>query len=89
MLRPLCPVAHTGTRQRYRVSFLRSHGRCHPQAEIAKYEQEQGVEEEQRVAIIRDLQERAASQRTSNDAWAVRVEEAQAMADQLAKKVRD
>lgn len=40
------------------------------------------------MAIIRDLQDRAEAQRASNEAWAVKVEEAQAMADRLAKKVR-
>lgn len=58
------------------------------QAEIAKYEEEQGVEERQRVAIIRDLHERAEAQRAANDAWAEKVEESQSVADGLAKKVR-
>lgn len=57
------------------------------QAEIAKYEEEQGVEERQRVAIIRDLHERAEAQRAANEAWALRVEESQGVADGLAKKV--
>ncbi|CAM9168036.1 unnamed protein product [Sphacelaria rigidula] len=58
------------------------------EAEIAKYEQEQGVEEKQRVAIIRDLQERAQAQRAANEAWAEKVEESQQMADRLAKKAQ-
>ncbi|CAN0542188.1 unnamed protein product, partial [Ectocarpus sp. 12 AP-2014] len=47
------------------------------EAEIAKYEEEQGVEERQRVAIIRDLHERAEAQRAANEAWAEKVEESQ------------
>lgn len=58
------------------------------QAEIAKYEEEQGVEERQRVAIIRDLHERAGAQRAANEAWALKVEESQSVADGLAKKAR-
>lgn len=58
------------------------------QAEIAKYEEEQGVEERQRVAIIQDLHERAEAQRASNEAWTLKVEESQSVADGLAKKVR-
>lgn len=57
------------------------------QAEIAEYEQEQGVEEQQRVAIIRDLHQRAEAQKASNEAWAKKVEESQEMANRLAKKV--
>lgn len=57
------------------------------QAEIAQYEEEQGVEEKQRVAIIRDLHERAEAQHGANEAWARRVDEAQGVADGLAKKV--
>lgn len=59
------------------------------QAEIAKYEEEQGVEERQRVSIIRDLHERAEAQRAANEAWAVKVDESQGVADGLAKKVRE
>lgn len=55
--------------------------------EIAKYEEEQGVEERQRVAIIRDLHERAEAQRAAHAAWTQKVEESQAVADGLAKKV--
>ena len=44
------------------------------------------MEERQRVAIIRDLQERAEAQRAANEAWALKVEESQGMADGLAKK---
>ncbi|CAN0355850.1 unnamed protein product, partial [Ectocarpus sp. 8 AP-2014] len=58
------------------------------EAEIAKYEEEQGVEERQRVAIIRDLHERAEAQRTANEAWAEKVEESQSVADGLAKKAQ-
>lgn len=41
------------------------------------------------MAIIRDLQERADAQRAADEAWAKKVEEAQAVADGLAKKARD
>eukprot|EP00752_Nemacystus_decipiens_P006896 g6194.t1 len=58
------------------------------EAEIAKYEEEQGVEERQRVAIIRDLHERAEAQRAANEAWAQKVEESQSVADGLAKKAQ-
>ncbi|CAM9427033.1 unnamed protein product [Ectocarpus fasciculatus] len=58
------------------------------EAEIAKYEEEQGVEERQRVAIIRDLHERAEAQRAANEAWAEKVEESQSVADGLAKKAQ-
>lgn len=61
--------------------------RSYLKAEIAKYEEEQGVEERQRVAIIRDLHERAEAQRAANEAWAEKVEESQSVADGLAKKV--
>lgn len=44
------------------------------------------MEERQRVAIIRDLQERAEAQRAANEAWALKVEESQSVADGLAKK---
>lgn len=47
------------------------------------------MEERQRVAIIRDLHERAEAQRAANEAWAEKVEESQAVADGLAKKVRE
>ena len=56
--------------------------------EIKKYEDEENVIEGQRVAIIRDLQQRAEEQRAAHDAWARKVEEAQAVADDLSKKVR-
>ncbi|CAM9560763.1 unnamed protein product, partial [Hapterophycus canaliculatus] len=56
--------------------------------EIAKYEEEQGVEERQRVAIIRDLHERAEAQRAAHVAWTLKVEESQAVADGLAKKAQ-
>lgn len=46
------------------------------------------MEERQRVSIIRDLHERAGSQRAANEAWAQKVEESQSVADGLAKKVR-
>lgn len=46
------------------------------------------MEERQRVAIIRDLHERAQAQRAANEAWARKVEESQAVADGVAKKVR-
>lgn len=58
------------------------------QAEIAKYEEEQGVEERQRVAIIKNLHERAKAQQAASEVWATKVEESQAVADSLAKKVR-
>lgn len=45
------------------------------------------MEEQQRVAIIRDLHQKAEAQRASNEAWAKKVEDSQEMADRLAKKV--
>lgn len=56
--------------------------------EIKNFEEEQSVEERQRVAVIRDLHQRAEMQRASDHAWAKKVEEAQAMADGLVKKAR-
>lgn len=47
------------------------------------------MEERQRVAIIRDLHERAQAQRAANEAWARKVEESQGVADGLAKKARE
>lgn len=47
------------------------------------------MEEKQRVAIIRNMQQRAEAQRAANEAWAKKVEEAQAVADCLAKKARN
>ncbi|CAM9269466.1 unnamed protein product, partial [Choristocarpus tenellus] len=58
------------------------------QSEIKKYEEEQGVEEQQRVAIIRDLHERADAQKAADEEWARRVEVAQTVADRLAKKAQ-
>lgn len=46
------------------------------------------MEERQRVAIIRDLHERAQAQRAANEAWTRKVEERQAVADGVAKKAR-
>lgn len=56
--------------------------------EIKNFEEEQNVEERQRVAVIHDLHQRVEMQRASDQAWAEKVEEAQAMVDGLVKKAR-
>ncbi|CAM9110440.1 unnamed protein product, partial [Discosporangium mesarthrocarpum] len=58
------------------------------QMEIKTYEKEQGVEEQQRVAIIRDLQERGEAQKAADEEWAQKVELAQEVAARLAKKAQ-
>ena len=56
--------------------------------EIENFEEEQNVEERQRVAVIRDLHQRVEMQRASDQAWAKKVEEAQVTVDGFVKKAR-